>query len=398
MAADLAVHHPARRHDVGAGVGLGQRGPRVDLEGGVVVDLAVGGEHAAVAVGRVLVDAQVGDEDERVAHLGPQVAPARAARCRRGPTRPSRPRPSSAGTPNRITAGMPRSASSATSLRSDSRVCCTTPGQAGDGLRLGDALAHEQRGDEVVDREPGLGDQATQRRGAAQPAQPAFGEAHGDRGYRGVRRPGRRGRRRVRSTSESTTRSAVREVVEARDAARARRRTAIPAAWAAVTPWAESSSATLRRGSAPRSAQARRYTSGAGLPTPPTRSAPTSAAKRPSQPEPAEVAVEPAPARRRRDAERDAGRRQRRDELEHAGQGGQRRRGWTGPGPRRRRRSRPASNAVTPDRARRAAPTSRRRRLSLVPTIGRPRLDRQLVAVARRRRPRPSRRSPTRCR
>ena len=40
--ADLAVHHPAGRHDVGAGRRLGQRHPLVELEGGVVVDRAVG--------------------------------------------------------------------------------------------------------------------------------------------------------------------------------------------------------------------------------------------------------------------------------------------------------------------------------------------------------------------
>ena len=32
------------------------------------------------------------------------------------------------GTPKRMTAGTPSSASSCTSLRNDSRVCCTTPG------------------------------------------------------------------------------------------------------------------------------------------------------------------------------------------------------------------------------------------------------------------------------
>ena len=37
------------------------------------------------------------------------------------------------GMPNRITPGMPRSASSRTSLRNDSRVCWTTPGSDGTG-------------------------------------------------------------------------------------------------------------------------------------------------------------------------------------------------------------------------------------------------------------------------
>ena len=48
--------------------------------------------------------------------------------------------------------------------------------------RLGrvDALLHEQRRDEVVDRDPVLGDEAPQRGGAPQPAQAAFGERHAD--------------------------------------------------------------------------------------------------------------------------------------------------------------------------------------------------------------------------
>ena len=70
---DLAVHHPARRGDVGAGVGLRDRGAGVELEGGVVVDVAVGADDPAVAVVGVLVDAQVGDEHHLVAHLGAQV-------------------------------------------------------------------------------------------------------------------------------------------------------------------------------------------------------------------------------------------------------------------------------------------------------------------------------------
>ena len=51
-------------------------------------------------------------------------------------------------------------------------------GQRGDRLGLVDALAHEQRGDQVVGRQAGLGHQPAQGRGAAQPAQAALGEAH----------------------------------------------------------------------------------------------------------------------------------------------------------------------------------------------------------------------------
>ena len=73
---------------------------------------------------------------------------------------------------------MPRPTSSATSLRSELARVLHDAREAGDRLGLVDALPHEQRGDEVVDREVGLGDQPAQRRGPAQPAQPALGERH----------------------------------------------------------------------------------------------------------------------------------------------------------------------------------------------------------------------------
>ena len=43
-----------------------------------------------------------------------------------------------AGMPNTMTAGMPRPASSATSLRRLSRVCCTTPGS--DSMATGSSI------------------------------------------------------------------------------------------------------------------------------------------------------------------------------------------------------------------------------------------------------------------
>ena len=73
MRADLAVHHPARCDDVGAGGGLGDGGLGVDLERGVVVDVAVLVEHAAVTVVGVLVDAQIGHQHDVVADVVAQV-------------------------------------------------------------------------------------------------------------------------------------------------------------------------------------------------------------------------------------------------------------------------------------------------------------------------------------
>ena len=57
---DPAVHHVARRDRVGAGLGVGDRRFRQQLDGDVVVDLAVADE-AAVAVRGVLAEADVGD-------------------------------------------------------------------------------------------------------------------------------------------------------------------------------------------------------------------------------------------------------------------------------------------------------------------------------------------------
>ena len=61
--ADPAVHHVARRDGVGAGLGVGDRGLRKQLDGDVVVDLAVADE-AAVAVRGVLAEADVGDHGQ----------------------------------------------------------------------------------------------------------------------------------------------------------------------------------------------------------------------------------------------------------------------------------------------------------------------------------------------
>ena len=62
--ADAPVHHVARRHRVGPGLGLRDRGARQQLERGVVVDHAVGAQHAAVTVARVLAQADVGEHEQ----------------------------------------------------------------------------------------------------------------------------------------------------------------------------------------------------------------------------------------------------------------------------------------------------------------------------------------------
>ena len=62
--AHAPVHHVARRDGVGARGGLGDGGAGEQLERRVVVDDAVGAQHAAVAVARVLAQAEVGDHQQ----------------------------------------------------------------------------------------------------------------------------------------------------------------------------------------------------------------------------------------------------------------------------------------------------------------------------------------------
>ena len=176
MAADLPVHHPARRDHVGARLGLRQRDALVELERGVVQHLAVGAEHAAVPVVGVLVEAEVGHEDELVAHRvahGAQrdlhdavgVPGAAALRVlvrrarRRGSARGRR------GTP----AAWPRRRAS---------PACAAPRRAWTRSAPARRCPRGRRaGPPGRPTEAGLGDQAPQRRRAPQPAQPAYGKA-----------------------------------------------------------------------------------------------------------------------------------------------------------------------------------------------------------------------------
>ena len=175
---DLAVHHPRGRHDVGAGVGLRQRRPGVELDGGVVVDVACRRQHAAVAVVGVLVEAAVGHEHHPVAHLVAQVAQRDLHDAvgvpGLGPGGVLASRHAEQDHAGHAERGQRRHllAEALTGVLHDA-------GQRRDGLRFGDALAHEERGDEVVDAEAGLGHQPAQRRRGAQPPGPVIREGHG---------------------------------------------------------------------------------------------------------------------------------------------------------------------------------------------------------------------------
>ena len=112
------------------------RHARVALERGVVVDGAVGVEHAAVAVVGVLVEAEVGHQHDVVADLVAQVAQGDLHDALGVPGARA-PGVLLAGTPNRITAGMPRPASSAHLLAQRLRGVLHDAGHRGDRLGLG---------------------------------------------------------------------------------------------------------------------------------------------------------------------------------------------------------------------------------------------------------------------
>ena len=138
---------------------MGEGDARVELEGRVVVDGAVGAQDTAVAVARVLVEAEVRHEHDLVAegvaqtaqgHLGDAVAvPRRAAelvfRCGHAKEDDAR----DAGADERLHLIVQRG----------DRVL-EMPGQREDGLGFAQTLCDKERRDEVTRREHGLGDEA----------------------------------------------------------------------------------------------------------------------------------------------------------------------------------------------------------------------------------------------
>ena len=176
--ADLPVHHPARRDDVGAGLGLGERGAGVALDRGVVVDHPVRGEDAAVPVVGVLVEAAVRHHDQPIADLVAQVPQRQLHDAVRVPglgalgvLAPRDPEEDDGGHAERgelghlLAQALPRVLDDA--------------GQRGDGLRLVDPLPDEERRHQVVDREAGLGHEPAEGRRGAQAAGSVLGERHG---------------------------------------------------------------------------------------------------------------------------------------------------------------------------------------------------------------------------
>ena len=169
--ADLAVHHPAGPDHVGPGLGLGQGHLGVALQRGVVVDRAGRRQHPAVAVVGELVEAEVATSPRW------RRRPRRATVAQRDVEDPvvgraaTRGRPCArGGTPNSMIPPTPASAASAAALRSESRVCWTTPGidEIGRGSARPSATNTGRISCRGLDR--GLGDQ---RRIAGVDPQPA---------------------------------------------------------------------------------------------------------------------------------------------------------------------------------------------------------------------------------
>ena len=177
--------------DVGAGLGVGDRGAREQLERRVVVDVRrPGRSDAAVAV-------VVYSHRHRSAITSSSGWAALIARVAswtialvvpgaRALARPWRP-----GGRTAARAGTPSAARSPASL---DRGVDREPVDAGHrGDRLAAVLAgdDEQRLDQVRDRQLGLAHEAAQQAGAAQPAQAGRGEGHGASiAARGRRQPG----------------------------------------------------------------------------------------------------------------------------------------------------------------------------------------------------------------
>ena len=138
----------------------------------------VGGEHAAVAVVGVLVEAVVGHEHEAVADLVAQVAQGHLHDAV-GVPRLRADGVLARGHAEQDHAGDAERGEGRHLLAEALAGVLHDAGQRGDGLRLGDALAHEQRGDEVVDAEAGLGHQPAQGRRGAQAPGPVLGKGHG---------------------------------------------------------------------------------------------------------------------------------------------------------------------------------------------------------------------------
>ena len=144
---DLAVHHAAGPDDVGPRISLRHSQFHVAAVGGVIVHPAGGVEHPAVAVVGELVETGIGHQHGVLAEVLGQIAQRHVEDAVRGHARPTRVASlsSSRGTPNSISPPTPAATASAAARRSESRVCCTTPGIEAMARGSVDAVGDEHR-------------------------------------------------------------------------------------------------------------------------------------------------------------------------------------------------------------------------------------------------------------
>jgi hypothetical protein len=176
--ADSAVHHVAGSQRVGAGGGLGDGDPGEQLERLVVVDHSVGPQHAAVAVARVLAQAQIGDDRQsgvgRLDRPGGElddalVVPGLRAHLvlgRREPEEhhsPDAQRGRLGGLLHRVVDGE-----------------VIDPGHGRDRRTTGRSADHEHRVDQVARREGRLAHERAQRVRLSQSSEPGLRKRHRD--------------------------------------------------------------------------------------------------------------------------------------------------------------------------------------------------------------------------
>ena len=193
---DLPIHHAARGDHVCAGLGLGNGDSPVEVERGVVVHLAGFVDHATVAVIGVFVDTQIGHDHHVVTYGITKIAechlddpggiPCLRPLCVLG-----------GGHPEQDHARDSEVAQRHHLVDQRCPGVLDHPGERRDGMRRLDALANEQRRDEVVGRDRCFGDQPPEGRCAAQAAKTSGGKAHAGSlrvAHRvTISRPGRRG-------------------------------------------------------------------------------------------------------------------------------------------------------------------------------------------------------------
>ena len=176
--ADLAVHHPRRRTHVDPRGGLGPGHRRIPVEGRVVVHRSVGTNETAMAVIGVFVEAQIRHQHDLIAEPVTQVAQ-RDLDDAVGVIGARTHRVLAFGNPEQHHRRHTEVDELTDLVDHRAPIELEHPRQRGDLHRRVDALAHEQRGDEVVRGEHGLGDESTHRGASAKATQPSVGKLGG---------------------------------------------------------------------------------------------------------------------------------------------------------------------------------------------------------------------------